>query len=1420
MRDIVCLSEPSSPAGFSPRKPIIKPFRSLQELPHVQGHNKAISALKTTGGNTISMANEHFGISKLPVKLSKAASDSSIHTNTSARNRALSYAATPPDTHPLALKHSWEDNGTKAVKRSDSQSVLSQTESPKHQLTPIPLSSAMHEMRFIFPDVPCDTNSNFNQPDILLQQENSACIAPVPQKRKMSSISVEMDPILEEEDDETELISPSSCVVDDVKSHSNAANGNSNNNAIMDTAAVSHSHRELPVVRVELTTAYYPDCSSTSTCSSPTHHSKTETLLNSSIVATHTTAQSHTMKSPHKPYMVAKQHGSMHSCNPQGERDDGSAQDPLCEQPTSPAVVVKQQDSSHGSPQMHRDDSSLKNTLLEQILPPEIANQSQHDGTLSCTHGEDYKREEDTLCEQSSSPMLVKLHDSSAKHCGSWIPKHGEDSSIKECLYCEQPSSQMVAKQFGKTCDSPQCKNATHKQSTPQDQVVAKQPGRIHHSPQAHREDCKSKDTILCEQSPLLIAKQHRSTQCCSPQTHREESSTANTLHKQPHLPPDVMTTSYDCSTASGARSQKGMPCCKDTDNTPQVGFSHSSTHTELSTNKTGVHSRSLESDRTRTRCELRSKATTHNAGGTSMVHSKEVIACEQLCPPEVASSPKEARCVAAARFVGLARSDQYNNGKESNSTPPQEGKQLEDDLCHGPCNQASSLIQLKSKLDHLPVPLGFGQQNRGTLLTSLYESLERHARNRDYNNSKSGAHRWRNVAAVQRSNPPLASSKPLAVSVSKCMYQPGNSMEEKAIGSNAPIDSEKNSTRIMYKQKSKQEGQGPGLTLVRRPNPVVTTEQPHCTKQVKPRDVALNLNEYLSGHTQTHGGWRSIDDRPKLQGSACTSKCKIPRRMCTSVQIGSPEATTCTGDECNSYGNRRGSPTATDGYTGKKTLLVGSVNLGRNSCSPLTKQDVKSQLTTSLPNNGIVGPESDNSSLLPKQAPKAHVGPLRGQNGRGTGGGGEEGENGSDRPTSEAASMTLVPASTTTRFNTALKTKRDGHDQTSTNENPILIRLASATDACTCAALSCSHESVPGPTIDQECDHSSQRIGELLAGSSEGKNEQQTKDCDEISADCETVMVRHDLNVVGIQHRGNAGSGTMHNNEGDTPSNYHHTKGHMLLPPKVRPKTVAVLHKTTSKFPLQNTLQHQVLSSSKVGGNYCEKTVPKITRKQDNKSNFKVNSHPMVTDITGTKVSECSNSTRNEDQIVHNPRGTNYLNEQENPRELETVSTYLPHPINYNIPKATSSNTDAVGFSASLNNSGADGLVPAQHKFSGMRTHTFSHPPDALPNATSQKSEQNNLGKAINVDNNPPTKMGKINRNGVSGPFHELNCPAGQPSVGRVAVDYANMTTCSRGPLPVAANSKLESLKPSHPNKQHANLDRPSPIKYTQTDI
>ena len=1344
MREVVCLSEPSSPADFHPIKPIIKPFRSLQEIPYIHGQNKVISALKGSG-NTVSMANEHFSISKLPVKIGKAAaSNSSAHFSTPVLNRAFSYTTTPPRTHPLALKHSFKDIGTKVVKRSDSQSTPSKTGSPKHQLTPIPLLSTIHEQRFIFPDVPCDSDSNLNQPEILMHNtaqnindcnnsetmlsRYSASITPAPRKRKMSSVSVEMDPILEEEDSDGAELLTSSCVVDDVKSHSSASNSNNNGNAILDAAAVSRSHGQLPVVRVELTTVDLDCCMNSST--SPKRYSKTETPVNSCVVATSTTtAQLQTMQSPHKPNMVAEQHASTHCCSqPQGYSND---------------------------------DDSIKNTLYvceQQMSPPAVARQLQHDSTHSCSHKEDYKRK-NSLHEVSSPLMHAKLHDNANFCCSQ---KHKEDGSVKDNLH-------------------------DHKQPRPH--VIAD-------SPQTHREGCKSKEQIS---SPVVAKQQHGCTLHCSPQTLREDSRTDNTLHEQPHPPPsEVMTTGYDCSTANGARAQKGMPYPKDINSTPPVGFSHNITHREFNINETGVHSRSLGNDTARTRCKLQSKTTTENAGGSSMVHSKEVIACEQL-QPMVASHPKEARCVVAGGQVGLET--EYNNGKESNSTPPQQGKEPDNDLCHGPCSQASSHMQHKSKHDHPPASLKFDQQNQGTLQTSLHdESMERRARNKyDYDESKSGVQRWR-----QQNIPPVATiSKPL---VSEYVHQPGScTVETKFTGSNAPIDSEKSTT---HKQ-SKQEGQGPGLTLIRRSISVVKPGQPRYIKQNKLMDTALSLNKCPSGHNQTIEGSRSIDGHSSLrsrlqQGGTCISECRIPRRICTSVQIGSPEAT--TRDGCNYYGNRRGNLKATDGHIGKKTLPVGSVNRGSNNRSQLAKQELRSQLTTAIPNIGFAGQKD--ASLLPKQTPKAHVGLIRSQNERGVEGKGED--DSSDWPINEATSRTLVPASTTACFNTALKMKGDDHDQASTNENPTLIRLPSvSSDVCT--ALSCSHEPMPVPTVDQVRNHSSRGIRAIPAGNSNGKNEQQTKCCDKISPDYEKL--RHDLNTAGIQHHGNAGNGAMHNyNEGGVPGN-HGVEGCMLPPQKLQPKMVAMLHKTTPKFTPRNTSRCQAQFSS--GG--CEKKLPETTRKLDSKSNFKVDNHPTVIDITTYKIPKTS---RNEDQIVHTPRGTNYSSEQESHGELETVSTYPSHPISCNIPEATSSNPGHAIECPSLSNNGGDGLVPVQHKSSGMCTHTFSHPPDALPNAVSRESEQNNLRKAINVDNGPPTKTGKINHNSVSGSIHVQNCPAGQPSVRRVGIDYANMTTCSRGPLPVVANSKLKSLKPLHPNKQRAKLDHPSPIKYMQTDI
>ena len=1343
-------------------------------------------------------------------------------------------------------------------------------------------------MRFVFPDVPCDSNSNLDlSENAPMQPEKGVSIsAAAPRKRKLSSISVEMDPILEEEDNngaEQPISSiESSCVVDDVKSsapNTSSINSDNSNNAILDAAAVSHSHGQLPVVRVELTTPYCPDCSNTTTTStvgggSPVHHLKTETLLNNSVVATAgtTEAESQTTMSPPKPYMVAEQHasrppgycrddssarntlyyygqstspavaqqqpGSIHSCKPQGYGDDSSARDAPCEQPTSP-VIEQQKDNPHAdsSPLMNADDNHLKSTSHGEILPldPVTVQQLQHDDIISSyAYVEGYEGEEDKSNEQLSSPIL-------AKHCS--LQKNRGDSN--ENNSCEQLSSPMVAKQLGRTRDSLQCKTATYyKRPSP---LVAKQLGKTQHARGENKD----------------ASKQHNSSThgYRSPQAHRKERSSIvdnniTFVRDQPHPPPPsgAVTTSYDCSTTSGASSQQavGIPhsciegrdsssACGNTSSTV-VGFSHSNTHIGLSNNKTGVHSRSLGNGAARTRCELllRSKATTvthvHKAGGIgtgtcTTMHSvtKEVIAAgrEQLTPLEVASRPKEGRSVvaASARVVGPAQTGYCNNGKEGNSAPPPPhhvlvGKRLDDDLSHtyyGPYNQASSLIEPKSKLDHLPLPLRFDQQSQGTFQASLHKSVI--ARNHDYLKSE-------NVAAlhIQQSDPPKASSIPPAVSVLKCTYQPSVSTEEETAGSNLRIitDSEKTST---HKQQSKpQEGQdqGPETSLTKRPNSVVGIEKPYSTtKQIKLRDVAAlssAMHECQSaGHTLRNEGLMS---KGQLQeGALSTPKCKIPRRMCTPVQIGSVAATTRS-----SFGDRKGSsPTTTGGHAEKNTLPISSVNQGGSSSSPLTKQEVKSQLTTS---NGISGVGS--ASLLPKRAPKVYVGRFHGLNERGTDGNGEElGENGGNQPTSEAASKTLVPASTIARFNVALKTKGDSHDQTSTNEDPALIRLASATDDGIHAALSmsCGHEPMPAPTINQKHDCNSQKIGGLLAGSS--KNEQQTKNCDNISADCETVH-HNQNNASGIQHHGNTGSsGTACNRSelGVAPSNYHHTKGRMLQPPKVRPKSVAVLHKTTSKPSPQNTSQPhlreaKLKSGGKVGGS-SEKIVPEITRKRDCKSNFKVDGHPLVTTVGGTEVLECGKLTRNEDQIVLNPsRGTNYSNLQENQRrEVETVSTNLPHPVSHNVPKTTSSNPSrAVGYPASLGNS--DGSVPMQHKFSGMHTHTFSHPPDALPNATPQESEQNNLEKAFNVDNSPPTKTGEINRNSVIGPFHELNCPAEQPSVGRVAIDYGNMTTCSGGPLPVAANSKLKSLKSSHPNKQHANTDRPSPIRYTQTDI
>jgi hypothetical protein len=187
----------------------------------------------------------------------------------------------------------------------------------------------------------------------------------------------------------------------------------------------------------------------------------------------------------------------------------------------------------------------------------------------------------------------------------------------------------------------------------------------------------------------------------------------------------------------------------------------------------------------------------------------------------------------------------------------------------------------------------------------------------------------------------------------------------------------------------------------------------------------------------------------------------------------------------------------------------------------------------------------------------------------------------------------------------------------------------------------------------------------------------------------------------------------------------------------------------------------------------------------------------------------------------VYSPRGTNYSNLQENQLgELHGDSFYIVS-LAQSITAFLNYYCSNPGYTATLGNN--DGLVPTQRKFSGMHTHTHTisatHPlpcqmqPLRNPSKTTWE-KQSTWTMAL------PPKRARSIETGISGPFHELNCPAEQPSVGRVAVDYANMTTCSGGPLPVAANSKLKSLKSSHPNKRHANMDHPSPIRYTQTDI
>ena len=1389
MRDIISLSEPSSPADLH-EKNNIKFFSSLRGIP--QAHKKGI--LKTSG-NAIPMATDHVcismernsigqspqcvathsndsnrildgllraittstctsnaldsgyepqsecgantrknaarllrpasdGSSSHPVKVATETSNLSTHTNnTSALNKPFSCVTTPPGTCPPILKQPQEDISTKEVKWSDSQSTPSQSESPNHQLTPIPLSSTVHETRFIFPEVitKCDSDSDLDQSETFLHTnkaqdiknsetmpsrywEKSACITHAPRKRKLSSIALEMDPIVEEEE-----LSPNSCVVDDVKSHSSIANK-------LD-GPVSRSHGQLPVVKVELTTA---DCS-------PAHHSKTETLFSTTTQATTTTttAQSQTMISPPtEPKMVPRQHGSTHCSGPQRCRVDNIKEDSLYEQSSPPPVVTTTTTST------------------------------------AKTGGMPLLAMEDTLYGQHSPPPVVTA--TSNGHCSTGkargTPGHG----------------------LSLIMDS-----ATMRYST-------------HCSPRSHREDNHMEDT-LCDHE------QHSPPPAVTTTSYGHCSTTKvrgmpvriveDILYEQPSPPPIIITT----STSYGHCSTRGMAGLGLSKDGASVRFSHSITHAELSTNKAGVHSRSPASDRAKTHRELQSKDSYEASGGEP---SQGIIAYQRL--PKVASSPKEDVCVA----TGKLRLETVNDS-ESNSTPHR--RQLKDDLGHEfkPCSQTSSPMEHKLKLDHPPIPalIKLDQQNQGSVQSSQHESKERCA----YMYYNSSAHRWQFTASGQQNNSP--SSIPEMVSVSQ--YQPGNHTAESCTGSDEPIDYVEASARKQLVLEEQQEG--PGVKPVTRRsnfNSVVGTEQPQyahvpCTsKPDKPR-LCL-MNECSSGHSQTNAGiHRSIDGcngGAQLQGG--TSKCEIPRS--TSVQKGSSEATS----DCN-YGNYRGIPIAInvhDGWIEQEMLPI--ANLRRSAHPPLTnmKQDIRSQLTTSPPNIGVVG---GNVQIVTEQSPKVCAEQLTKYDERGIYGCREVavGEKGSNWQTFEASSKTPIPASTTC-FKMALKTKGDDCDQTSTNENPTLIRLG-AMDANT---LLCNHihvhESMHALT-GQEVNSGSHRLsraGGLPPNNSEEKNDKQTNYCDKISVDYEVSY--HDPNAGGIQHHGNAGRAgicTVHNDEGDNPDNYH-VEGYVLSP-KLRPKMVAVLHNTTSRLSSQNTLQHQVQFCSNVGD---EKTVSEITRKPGNWPSFKDDSCSTVADLIGTKynISKTSNLSRNEDPLVYNLKGTNYSNEQESQEGLESVSLN-PHP-QISIPEVT--NSEPVEHPSLM----IGGLVPAQCKPPGMPTHThnYSHPPDALPNASSQESEQNILGKAITGDNSPPPKTGKINHNTIRGSFHAPNCAARQPPVGRVAADYANMTTCSE-PL-LAANSKLKSLKrlPSHFNKPHTNADRPSPIKYMQTDI
>ena len=174
--------------------------------------------------------------SSLPIEV--AMTTTSQKTPISSASNPILCKTPPPGARPLCSKRP----RIFYVKGGDSHSTKSNSKSPV-QLTPIPSSNLHKATHFIFPEVTLSdtTNSIIELSDTLsnvsisgncekktinttdFEQSKASArlsIVPFPKPRKFSSISVEMDPILEEEDGE--LSSASSPVVPD-KRMSNSA---------------------------------------------------------------------------------------------------------------------------------------------------------------------------------------------------------------------------------------------------------------------------------------------------------------------------------------------------------------------------------------------------------------------------------------------------------------------------------------------------------------------------------------------------------------------------------------------------------------------------------------------------------------------------------------------------------------------------------------------------------------------------------------------------------------------------------------------------------------------------------------------------------------------------------------------------------------------------------------------------------------------------------------------------------------------------------------------------------------------------------------------------------------------------------------------------------------------------------------------